>query len=320
MLKLLIPILVLICSAFGEDASTLCGDATWTLYRDLKCIKYIDQLTTYEGALEVCRRVIGTNDSSPLITIKSAEEQAFVTKLLFQDHQVIENVWLGAERGRENSLDFQWSDGSELDYTNWAPENPTDELEKNCTELTSHLSRQVDDGLWKNTPCARRNLVLCQKVQDWDLLDLQHILLQLRQEFDEAKKNPVPIGFTFVQLPSQEEPSLLWPSVTWTEVTSNYSGLFFRAEGGGSAAFGTTQEENSPRFTKIEHADANETAVGAPKFENPLSLAYNGNLTGYIRTGHHTTMTGDSEALRFLTVGGEVRPRNTAVRTSFSCC
>jgi len=32
----------------------------------------------------------------------------------------------------------------------------------------------------------------------------------------------------------------------WKDVTSDYAGLFFRAEGGGSEAFGTLQNENFP--------------------------------------------------------------------------
>ena len=36
----------------------------------------------------------------------------------------------------------------------------------------------------------------------------------------------------------------LWSNTKWSEITSNYSGLFFRAEGGGSESFGKIQQAN----------------------------------------------------------------------------
>jgi hypothetical protein len=62
----------------------------------------------------------------------------------------------------------------------------------------------------------------------------------------------VPISFIYVQLPSQPAPETLWPMVEWKDVTSDYAGLFFRAEGGGSAAFGSIQYENSPRLIEVK--------------------------------------------------------------------
>lgn len=52
----------------------------------------------------------------------------------------------------------------------------------------------------------------------------------------------IPTGFIYVQ-PHQSSPALLWPWAKWEEVTSNYSGHFFRAEGNGSAPFGIAQED-----------------------------------------------------------------------------
>ena len=59
----------------------------------------------------------------------------------------------------------------------------------------------------------------------------------------DLRDNPVPVGFIYVQLPHQPEPSELWPTVKWTQVTSQYAGRFFRAEGGDSSSFGYSQDD-----------------------------------------------------------------------------
>ena len=56
-------------------------------------------------------------------------------------------------------------------------------------------------------------------------------------------QNPVPIGFIYVQLSGQKDPQTLWPNTQWNNVSPNYAGLFFRAEGGNASSFGTIQDE-----------------------------------------------------------------------------
>jgi hypothetical protein len=61
-----------------------------------------------------------------------------------------------------------------------------------------------------------------------------------QDEINNLKKNlsspgDIPIGFLYTQLPNQTSPVELWPNMKWTEVTQQYFGLFFRAEGGHSS-------------------------------------------------------------------------------------
>lgn len=115
----------------------------------------------------------------------------------------------------------------------------------------------------------------------------------------------VPIGFIYVQLSGQPEPSNIWPTVTWTEITSEYAGLFFRALGSGSASFGYIQAENSPRLTEVSN-----TLVGS--VFNDLQIPVNGGWSSWISTG--STSAVSHWALQFLVSTGEVRPRNSAIR------
>ena len=90
-------------------------------------------------------------------------------------------------------------------------------------------------------------MVVCQKVQDWTLDHLKSMVIGLM-------KNPVPIGFTYVQLPHEKKPVEIWPWMIWEDVSANYSGVFFRVIGGEAASFGNIQQENIPRINKFVSA------------------------------------------------------------------
>lgn len=58
-----------------------------------------------------------------------------------------------------------------------------------------------------------------------------------------------PVNSIYIQYPSQSAPGDLFGLTTWTDVSSNYAGAFFRANGGSSAAFGTKQNEELPNIS-----------------------------------------------------------------------
>ena len=124
----------------------------------------------------------------------------------------------------------------------------------------------------------------------------------------------MPIGFIYTQFPNRPEPSLIWPQVTWTNRTTDYSGLFFRADGGDSEKFGVIQDDNSPKINRVEWVQAQDanpypTFTELPKqgWSSWVQSAYNEILSGQ-------WLTSWRYKLRFHTTGGEVRPKNTAVR------
>jgi hypothetical protein len=197
----------------------------------------------------------------------------------------------------------------------------------------------VEDGDWKDVPCQRPNYVLCETLQTWAGNELLAAILSLRLELaasnskvedhqskiedqqnkiedhqskiadqqtkiENLQKNPVPIGFIYVQLPNKPAPQEIWREVAWTQRTAQYAGLFFRAEGGESAAFGTNQGQSSPRVTNV--------AMYQYETEGPISLplgAYSQHiLTGFSGGG------GTPLGLAFLTSNVETKPSNTAIR------
>jgi hypothetical protein len=51
-----------------------------------------------------------------------------------------------------------------------------------------------------------------------------------------------PIGYTYWQAPGKSAPTTLWPSTTWTNISSGFAGEFARIEGGNALAFGGGQQ------------------------------------------------------------------------------
>jgi hypothetical protein len=101
--------------------------------------------------------------------------------------------------------------------------------------------------------------------------------------------------------------------VGWEDVTSAYAGLFFRAEGNGSAAFGKTQEENNHKLTNVQNN--NLKGDGVPT--NSIEVKANSQWSEYIETGsiyYEENTEPIFIHLRFKVSGGEVRPRNKAIR------
>lgn len=120
----------------------------------------------------------------------------------------------------------------------------------------------------------------------------------------------VPIGFIYVQLSNQPEPSSLWPKTQWDNISSTYAGLFFRVLGGTSAAFGQTQNENSPRISEIQNVIVNG--------QHHINVAADGEWTLPLWTGSDSyCLTGTTTcywSTKYRQSAGEVRPRNQAIQ------
>ncbi|CAG2179874.1 unnamed protein product, partial [Oppiella nova] len=115
----------------------------------------------------------------------------------------------------------------------------------------------------------------------------------------------VPIGFIYTQLPNQSEPRLLWPLTTWVDVTKEYSGLFFRAEGGESLPFGQIQPANYS--TRKVFATGAETGTDGALNGIPKEQLYD------VREGQWNGMQALNKILIYTTKG-ENRPINTAIK------
>ena len=120
----------------------------------------------------------------------------------------------------------------------------------------------------------------------------------------------VPLGFIYTQFPNQSMPEELWPNTEWSEITSDYSGLFFRAEGGQSEPFGQIQQANQSRISEVwltgQHYDSWK---GPHVHETVTHLAKNTHLDIAKDEGDQTI-----DYFGIVTTNGEVRPENTAIK------
>jgi hypothetical protein len=97
--------------------------------------------------------------------------------------------------------------------------------------------------------------------------------------------------------------------VEWKDVTSDYAGLFFRAEGGGSAAFGSIQNENSPRLSQISRIKDGPTNKGLDQLNITISPGSWTNVKLTVMVSNDDWRSWD-----IYVPDGEVRPRNQAIR------
>ena len=115
----------------------------------------------------------------------------------------------------------------------------------------------------------------------------------------------IPHGFIYIQLPNQNSPNILWPQYEWKEVSTLYSGLFFRVLGGNSADFGNIQEATSPRLSGFKSygshgVPADEIKTHVIKDDNVWSDKSDKKANGF--------------PISFRVSNDEVAPRNTAIK------
>ena len=201
--------------------------------------------------------------------------------------------------------------GEEALSTNWAPGSPK-QKDDHCVQFD--LSDETLTGKWTEVLCTKSNLVVCQKTQEWTLDRMKNTLINLVKKLN----NPIPIGFTYVQLPHEKGPGEFWPEITWKDVTQDYAGVFFRAGGGEAAPFGEIQMENTKRIEKINHLwDGIEEWR---KVKSQRAPSQNGNITLntssslWIETGAFGSGNTNYRYLNFESNVGDVRPKNMAIK------
>jgi len=234
-----------------------------------------------------------------LITIRFQEEQEFISNF-FRTNKIADNIWIGVEYKNNK---YKWNDDSDLIFSNWeqgSPKNKTD----HCVQM---ISDENSFGKWSDVLCTKKNLVVCQKMQTLSLTQLQKIL------FD-VKKNPVPIGFIYVQLPNEKSPTEIWPWMIWNDISSTYANVFFRVTGDKAASFGKIQEENTPRIEKLFSTDdkfsrTNNTSH-CISWDCDTIIPKEGN-SSWTYVGANS---GQASYISFGSSNGEVRPRNMAIR------
>ena len=104
---------------------------------------------------------------SSLVSIHSAEQNAAATAVCST------RCWIGLHCIDNNQFDFEWTDGSAWNYTNWNNGEPNNNA--NTDEDCVHI--YPGNGFWNDNPCSDYFLPLCAASQSMFILTSLSICL-----------------------------------------------------------------------------------------------------------------------------------------------
>lgn len=88
-----------------------------------------------------------------LVALHSEQEQAALIQVA-SDQGLPRDYWIGLS-DRDDEGDFQWEDGSDVDYLNWGGGEPNDFDEEDCAQLTG-------SGAWNDLDCGASLAYICR--------------------------------------------------------------------------------------------------------------------------------------------------------------
>ena len=145
-----------------------------------------------------------------------------------------------------------------------------------------------------------------------DVANVMSAVGTVQAEISDVLNKIMPVGAIYVQFAGQSAPADLFGG-TWSNVSSSYAGLFFRAEGGSAAAFGSSQGGGLPNITGgFLGANINSgTEFNAGAF-------YNTGATTHVRSGTNNNFNeikfNASRSSSIYGAATEVRPANSTIR------
>ena len=129
----------------------------WIPYKN-SCYEFIQRSRsvrplTWEDARIYCRALDGD-----LVSIGDRSESEFINKQL---RSLVSDVyWLGLKRtsSGDNAKGWAWSDGTLLNFSKWAHDEPNNwQNNENCAEIFSN------SGYWNDVNCMHPRLSMCER-------------------------------------------------------------------------------------------------------------------------------------------------------------
>lgn len=134
------------------------GTSKWVQHQD-HCYAFDMSFYNYSVYSMKQARDICQSMGAQLLTIKTKEENDFVTKYIYDDPLITSRVWLSMDFDTPGKPEV-WQDGSDVSYSNWKPEAVVTgkQLVPRCAVMTSE-----DTGKWTYVSCdASRSRVICK--------------------------------------------------------------------------------------------------------------------------------------------------------------
>ncbi|KAA8595849.1 hypothetical protein FQN60_011140 [Etheostoma spectabile] len=134
------------------------GMFTWVQHQD-HCYAFDMGFYNYRVySMDKARSICQSMDAQ-LLTLKSKEENDFVSKYMSDDPLITSRVWLGMELDAQGKP-VSWQDGSALAYSNWKSEALVTgkKSEDSCAVMMAG-----DEGIWKLVSCqASHSRIVCK--------------------------------------------------------------------------------------------------------------------------------------------------------------
>ncbi|RMC04930.1 hypothetical protein DUI87_18106 [Hirundo rustica rustica] len=209
----------------------------WLLF-DNKCFKVFgfneNDTLTWHAARNNCIDFGGN-----LATISKKEEQAFLMSLL---KNAATDAWVGLNDINQEHT-YLWTDGSPVDYTNWAKGSRSYYSMDDCVFLMKNPIEQA--GKWKDEGCKASKSYICQKSSDPKLLhsqptvpvfgfnnygDDRYEVINYKMSWEKAEKNCRDQSAELASILDPYAESFLWLQIlkygepVWIGLNSNMSG------------------------------------------------------------------------------------------------
>ena len=121
--------------------------------------------------------------NASLVTISSEEENLFLTSLLHGLDVKVKGLYIGLKRKVQNDSylnEFEWTDGSDLVYENWAQDEPSPWFEP-CVEM---YSVDINAGKWNDLSCSGLRYAICQRWINQSIGDQFRMKFELCEHLD----------------------------------------------------------------------------------------------------------------------------------------
>lgn len=146
---------------------------------------------------------------------------------------------------------------------------------------------------------------------------LDREISDLSKKIDNQVSKSVPINTVYIQYPFELEPSKIWKcgeSGIWRDISSTYADLFFRVNGPKSS-FGAVQQENAPRLDKVTFTSCNVDESTCKAGDDSASFVPVDGWSNRVFVSWYYEVKATMCFFNFYhNSGGEVRPRNMAVK------
>ena len=125
-----------------------------------------------------------------------------------------------------------------------------------------------------------------------------------------------PVGSIYVQFAGQPTPDTLYGG-TWQNISSSFAGLFFRAEGGAAAGFGSSQGGGAPNISGIAYiggAVVSPYATTTALFAESHNVSHSDTRGGFDHNGFLGLVFNANRVNSLYGAASEIRPVNSTIR------